>query len=152
MRSVLQTQGESLPRSCRRLMDVMLAAGVVPGKPIICRYIYATVSAIGSANRPGLAHHPNAEEDQQMRIAVLGSGGIGGYYGALLAKAGHDVAFIARGAHLEAMQQRGLAVRTPDGEATISVTAVADTRTPWPLDPRLFFLKTYDTEAPAPER
>src|SRR2546430_13543395 len=78
MRSVLQTQGESLPRSRRRLMDVMLAAGVVPGKPIICRYIYATVSAIGSANRPGLAHHPNAEEDQQMRVAVLGSGGIGG--------------------------------------------------------------------------
>ena len=42
-----------------------------------------------------------------MRIAVLGSGGIGGYYGALLAKAGHDVSFIARGAHLEAMQGRG---------------------------------------------
>src|SRR2546422_10951193 len=81
MRSVLQTQGESLPRSRRRLMGVTLAAEVVPGKPIICRYIYATVSARGSANRPGLAHHPNAEEDQQMRIAVLGSGGIGGEYG-----------------------------------------------------------------------
>jgi 2-dehydropantoate 2-reductase len=39
-----------------------------------------------------------------MRIAVLGSGGIGGYYGALLARAGHEVAFIARGAHLEAIQ------------------------------------------------
>ena len=38
-----------------------------------------------------------------MRIAVLGSGGIGEYYGALLANAGHDVSFIARGAHLEAM-------------------------------------------------
>jgi 2-dehydropantoate 2-reductase len=51
-----------------------------------------------------------------MRLAVLGSGGIGGYYGALLAKGGHDVAFIARGAHLEALQQRGLTVRTPEGE------------------------------------
>ena len=43
-----------------------------------------------------------------MRIAVLGSGGIGGYYGALRAKAGHDVSFVARGAHLEAMQGRGV--------------------------------------------
>jgi len=51
-----------------------------------------------------------------MRLAVLGSGGIGGYYGALLAKGGHDVALIARGAHLEALQQRGLTVRTPEGE------------------------------------
>ena len=42
-----------------------------------------------------------------MRIAVLGAGGIGGYYGSLLAKAGHDVVFVARGAHLEAMRRRG---------------------------------------------
>src|SRR2546428_1715845 len=104
MRSVLQTQGESLPRSRRRLMDVMLAAGVVPGKPIICRYIYATVSAIGSANRPGLAHHPNAEEDQQMRIAVLGSGGIGGDYGAALPQKGDDRSFRAPGPPLAAVQ------------------------------------------------
>jgi len=61
-----------------------------------------------------------------MRLAVLGSGGIGGYYGALLTKGGHDIAFIARGAHLEALQQRGLTVRTPGGESTIRVTAVAD--------------------------
>jgi ketopantoate reductase len=59
-----------------------------------------------------------------MRLAVLGSGGIGGYYGALLARAGHDVAFIARGAHLEALQERGLTVRTPEGESTIRVNAV----------------------------
>src|SRR3989442_14347895 len=77
-------------------MDVMLAAGVVPGKPIICRYIYGTVSAIGSANRPGLAHHPNAEEDQQMRIAVLGSGGIGGEYGAPLSRTGGARSFRPR--------------------------------------------------------
>src|SRR5256885_17038424 len=98
MRSVLQTQGESLPRSRRRLMDVMLAAGVVPGKPIICRYIYATVSAIGSANRPGLAHHPNAEEDQQMRIAVLGSGGIGGGYAAASSATRADRSLLPAGA------------------------------------------------------
>ena len=85
-----------------------------------------------------------------MRIAVLGSGGIGGYYGALLAKAGHDVSFIARGAHLEAMQRRGLTVRTPEGESTIPVTAVADTRTLGPVDLVLFCVKSYDTEPAAP--
>jgi hypothetical protein len=48
-----------------------------------------------------------------LRIVVLGSGGIGGYYEVLLARRGHDVAFIARGGHLEAMQRRGLTLRTP---------------------------------------
>ncbi len=84
-----------------------------------------------------------------MRIAVLGSGGIGGYYGALLAKGGHDVAFIARGAHLEAMQRRGLTVRTPEGESTFPVTAVADTKSAGPVDLVLFCVKSYDTEAAA---
>jgi 2-dehydropantoate 2-reductase len=84
-----------------------------------------------------------------MRIAVLGSGGIGGYYGALLAKAGHDVSFIARGAHLEAMQRRGLTLRTPDGDSTIPVTAVADTRTVGAVDFVLFCVKSYDTEPAA---
>src|SRR2546427_10094717 len=83
-----------------------------------------------------------------MRLAVLGSGGIGGYYGALLAKGGHDVAFIARGAHLEALQQRGLTVRTPEGESTIPVTAVADTKSLAPVDLVLLCVKSYDT-APA---
>lgn len=69
-----------------------------------------------------------------MRIAVLGTGGIGGYYGALLAKAGYDVSFIARGAHLEAMQRRGLTVRIAEGESTVPVTAVADTRTVGAVD------------------
>src|SRR2546425_4053232 len=84
-----------------------------------------------------------------MRLAVLGSGGIGGYYGALLAKGGHDVAFIARGPHLETLQQRGLTVRTPEGESTIPVTAVADTRSLAPVDLVLFFVKWYDTEPAA---
>jgi 2-dehydropantoate 2-reductase len=84
-----------------------------------------------------------------MRLAVLGSGGTGGYYGALLAKGGHDVAFIARGAHLEALQQRGLTVRTPEGESTVSVTAVADTKRLAPVDIVLFCVKSYDTEPAA---
>jgi 2-dehydropantoate 2-reductase len=84
-----------------------------------------------------------------MRIAVLGSGGLGGYYGARLAKAGHDVAFIARGAHLEAMQRHGLTVRTLEGESTIPVTAIADTRTLGSVDLVLFCVKSYDTEPAA---
>ena len=48
-----------------------------------------------------------------MRILVLGSGGVGGYFGAQLAKAGHEVFFVARGAHLQAMQTQGLRVDSP---------------------------------------
>jgi 2-dehydropantoate 2-reductase len=48
-----------------------------------------------------------------MRVAVVGAGGIGGLYGGLLARAGHDVSFLARGEHLRAIQQRGLASRPP---------------------------------------
>ena len=48
-----------------------------------------------------------------MRIAIMGSGAVGGYYGARLALAGHDVTFIARGAHLEAIRARGLHVKSP---------------------------------------
>jgi 2-dehydropantoate 2-reductase len=84
-----------------------------------------------------------------MRVAVLGSGGIGGYYGALLARSGHDVAFIARGAHLEAMQRRGLTVRTSEGESTIPVTASADTASVGRVDLVLFSVKSYDTQTAA---
>src|SRR2546427_13137718 len=88
-----------------------------------------------------------------MRIAVFGSGGIGGYYGALLAKGGHDAVFIARRAHLEAMQQRGLTIRTPTGESTLPVAAVADTERVDPVELVHFGVKSHDTEpaARAPE-
>ena len=48
-----------------------------------------------------------------MRFAILGSGAVGGYYGARLAQAGHDVTFIARGPHLHAIRDRGLQIRSP---------------------------------------
>ena len=84
-----------------------------------------------------------------MRIAVLGAGGIGGYYGGRLAKAGHDVVLLARGAHLEALQQRGLTLRTPEGELTLPVAAAADGRGLAPVDLVLFCVKAFDTEAGA---
>ena len=84
-----------------------------------------------------------------MRIAILGSGGVGGYYGGRLAAAGADVAFIARGAHLAALRERGLRIASPDGDLHLrSVTATDDPRTIGPVDIVFFTVKLYDT-APA---
>lgn len=60
------------------------------------------------------------------RIAVLGAGGVGAYYGGALARAGHPVAMLARGAHLQALRERGLEVRTPEGSYSVAVEAAAD--------------------------
>ncbi len=61
-----------------------------------------------------------------MRIAVMGAGGVGGYFGARLAQAGHDVAFVARGRHLAAMRERGLTVRSAHGDVRLAQPEVAD--------------------------
>lgn len=82
-----------------------------------------------------------------MRIAIMGAGAVGGYFGALLARAGHDVAFIARGAHLEVMRRDGLSVVGPRGDW--KVDRIVATDNPAELDPVevvLFCVKTYDTE------
>src|SRR5438552_17671950 len=54
-----------------------------------------------------------------MRIAIVGAGGVGGYFGGRLAAAGSDVIFLARGAHLDAMRARGLRLARPDGNLPI---------------------------------
>ena len=85
-----------------------------------------------------------------MRIVVMGAGGVGGYYGALLAKAGHDVTFIARGAHLAALRQRGITVESVDGASfTLPVRAMARPAPGPPPDLVLFTVKTYDTASAA---
>ena len=66
------------------------------------------------------------QENRRPRIAVLGVGGIGGYYGGLLARAGHDVFALARGANLAALRERGLVVRAADEEWNSAVTASDD--------------------------
>ncbi len=58
-----------------------------------------------------------------MRIAIVGAGGVGGYYSALLARAGHDVVLYARGEHLQAIRHNGLTVRNSDSSFTVPVTA-----------------------------
>ena len=62
-----------------------------------------------------------------MKIAIVGAGGVGGYFGARLAAAGQDVGFVARGKHLEALRSQGLVVRSPAGDLELSpVRATAD--------------------------
>ena len=61
-----------------------------------------------------------------MRIAMVGAGGVGGYFGGRLAQAGHDVTFIARGEHLKAMLQEGLRVESINGDFTVSPVQATD--------------------------
>ncbi len=61
-----------------------------------------------------------------MKIAIMGSGGIGAYYGGRLARAGHDVTFIARGAHLEAIRKNGLQVKSVHGDFTVQPAQATD--------------------------
>lgn len=85
-----------------------------------------------------------------MRIAVMGSGGLGGYYGALLARLGEEVHFIARGAHLDALRSHGLTVKSVHGDFTVAPAhATADPAEIGVADLILFAVKTYDTEAAA---
>jgi len=79
-----------------------------------------------------------------MRFAIVGSGAVGGYYGARLARAGHDVSFIERGAHLQAIRERGLSIRSPLGDFTVQAPAEDDPRRIGPVDLVLFAVKTYD--------
>ncbi|HEX6990154.1 MAG TPA: 2-dehydropantoate 2-reductase, partial [Bacillota bacterium] len=85
-----------------------------------------------------------------MRVAVMGAGAIGGYYGALLQQAGHEVVFIARGEHLKAMQQRGLIIDSVHGSFHLMpVEATGDTAKVGPVDLVLFCVKSQDTRAAA---
>lgn len=61
-----------------------------------------------------------------MRVAIFGTGGAGGYFGARLARAGEDVTFIARGEHLQAIRAHGLTVETPHGEIVIQPARATD--------------------------
>jgi len=83
-----------------------------------------------------------------MRIAILGSGGVGGYFGGRLAAAGDpdvDVTFIARGAHLAAMRARGLRILSPLGDIDLPrVQVTDDTTSVGPVDVVFFTVKLYD--------
>ena len=85
-----------------------------------------------------------------MRIAVIGAGGTGGYFGGLLAQAGEEVTFVARGATLAALRERGLTIRSRRlGEQVVPVRATDDPAALGPVDLVLFCVKTYDTDSAA---
>lgn len=79
-----------------------------------------------------------------MRIAVFGVGGVGGYFGGRLAQAGHEVALIARGAHLEAIRSDGLRIASPRGDALIRpAIATSDPAEVGPVDLVLVGVKSW---------
>ena len=83
-----------------------------------------------------------------MRIAVVGAGGVGGAFGAAMAKAGADVTFIARGAHLAAMKSKGLLIKGGRGETHLVPTqATDDPASVGPVDFVLFCVKLWDVES-----
>jgi 2-dehydropantoate 2-reductase len=83
-----------------------------------------------------------------MRIAIVGSGGVGGYFGGRLAATGTDVTFLARGAHLEAMRAHGLRIDSPKGNVHLAnVKAESDPAAVGPVDVVFFAVKLYDTES-----
>jgi 2-dehydropantoate 2-reductase len=85
-----------------------------------------------------------------MRTIVLGTGGVGGYFGGLMARAGQDVGFVARGAHLDALQKHGLRLQSvKSGDFQIPVTASANPADLGEADVVLFCVKSYDTVAGA---
>ncbi len=85
-----------------------------------------------------------------MRIAVMGSGGVGGYFGARLAASGNDVWFIARGAHLEAIRRDGLHVASALGGMHIQpARATERPEEVGPVDMVMFTVKLWDTETAA---
>jgi len=90
------------------------------------------------------------DAEERMRIAVIGTGGIGGPYGASLAKAGADVTFVARGAHLAAIRENGLRIEGDRGETHIrSARATDDIAGIGPVDFVLCCVKLWDLEEAA---
>jgi 2-dehydropantoate 2-reductase len=85
-----------------------------------------------------------------MKIAIMGTGGVGGYYGGLLANGGKDVTFIARGAHLQAIRKKGLQVKSVHGDFQVSKAKATDKPADvGPVDLIIFATKTYQTDEAA---
>jgi 2-dehydropantoate 2-reductase len=85
-----------------------------------------------------------------LKICFVGAGAVGGFYGALLARAGHQVSFIARGAHRDAIAQHGLRVIGPIGDFTVKTPAESDPARIGPVDLVVHTVKTYDNPTAIP--
>ena len=85
-----------------------------------------------------------------MRIAVIGTGAVGGYFGAKLAAAGHELVFIARGRHLDALRRDGLRIVSSSGNLLVrDAVFTASPKGVNDIDLVLFCVKSYDTETAA---
>jgi 2-dehydropantoate 2-reductase len=85
-----------------------------------------------------------------MKILIMGTGGVGGYYGGLLAQQGREVTFIARGAHLDTIRREGLKVKSVHGDFTVfPANATEDPIEAGEMDLILFCVKTYNTDEAA---
>ena len=85
-----------------------------------------------------------------MKIAIMATGGVGGYFGARLAAAGEDVHFIARGAHLAALRGNGLTLKSANGDLHLQPVSATDAPAQiGPVDVVIFAVKQYDTESAA---
>jgi 2-dehydropantoate 2-reductase len=90
------------------------------------------------------------EEEDSMKVAIMATGGVGGYYGGLLAQTGQDVTFIARGAHLQAIREKGLHIKSVHGDFQIVPAKATDTPSEvGPVDVILFATKTHQTDEAA---
>lgn len=85
-----------------------------------------------------------------MRICVVGAGAVGGFVGAKMARAGHDVVLVARGAHLQAIRARGLTIRGPEGEFRIKAPAEERAEEVGPVDVVIYAVKTYSNHEALP--
>jgi 2-dehydropantoate 2-reductase len=79
----------------------------------------------------------------------MAAGGVGGYFGARLQQAGHDVVFFARGRHLEALKSNGLTLKSTHGDARLKVQVFKDPSETKPVDVVMFAVKLWDTEGAA---
>ncbi len=86
-----------------------------------------------------------------MKIMVMGSGAVGGYFGGVLQRAGHEVVFIARGGHLDAINESGLHVDSnAAGQFVVQTTALERPDGSWPADLILYCVKGYDNDTAVP--
>src|SRR5437660_6144998 len=115
-----------------------------------------TIVAAAAARRPTRIMIPPVPGTRQvtirpMKIAMMGSGGVGGFFGGRLAHAGYDVSFIARGAHLAAMRERGLVIENePQGDIHVTkVRATDDPATLGPVDLVILSVVLADTKCAA---
>jgi len=88
----------------------------------------------------------------KMNIAIIGTGGVGGYFGGLLAKAGNEVTFLARGEHLKAIQQNGLIIKSINGDFKVdSVKATDQIKSIGPVDLAIIAVKAWQVKGIAEE-